>query len=291
MSSTWTRNSRFGTHYSVKKLARKLVFARPAWGVNERLFLRGVFNELHLLEKVALQFQDAYLACAALVLSEDEVSQVRPLVASAAEDLTAGCELARLGFLKQAYTLWRSWFEQVIFALYFLESPISRIAWKVKDEVAVGDKPSHRLMLHQLITESGEKHPFAFVYQARFDATMSGLKKSGIPNDQKILKRTERIFTTLSQGVHGTFRPKSPENTEECSAALSKQGLKTLAEAVNVVGLYWICFFYEFLSFDERMLTDLRAGSLMATDPYYAAVDDIEIIARLNKPFLRVIGI
>ncbi|NYF21626.1 hypothetical protein HDC36_003095 [Xanthomonas sp. JAI131] len=259
--------------------------------MKESLFLKGATKDLISLERNALQFQSIYLSCAELTLGKEQVDQVRPLIKSASEDLIAGCELARLGFLKQAYTLWRSWFEQAIFALYFLESPISRIAWKVEEEVNFGDKPSHRLMLHQLIAESGEKHQFAAVYNSRFNATMAAFKKSGIPGDQKILKRTERIFTTLSQGVHGTFRPKLPSGPEECAKALGQHGHRALKEAANVIGVYWVCFLTESLSLDESMLTDLRSGSLDPANPKYTAVEDIGLIAELNLPFFSIIGV
>lgn len=53
--------------------------------------------------------------------------------------------MARTGYLKQAYSLWRSWFEQSIFFLYFLEAPLHKAAWKVKAEISQDDSPQYRL--------------------------------------------------------------------------------------------------------------------------------------------------
>ena len=46
-----------------------------------------------------------------------DTEPVRPLVEAAEIDLIAGCDLARLGYFKQAYALWRAWFEQTFLAL------------------------------------------------------------------------------------------------------------------------------------------------------------------------------
>lgn len=263
---------------------------RPAWASTDKLALGGAEESLHRLEKIMLEEQSIYLDCARIFLGDERVEEVGALLSAAKEDLVAGCELARAGYSKQAFTLWRSWFEQEMFALYFLESPISKRAWKVSETVSVTDRPVHRLMLHQLLASSGDKHPFAVVYESRFDSVMLLLRISNIPRQRRILSRTDGIFTALSQGVHGTFRPRAPASRAHVGVTLEKVGIPALAEANQVLGSYWVCFLVDSLGLDDVVVSELKAGKLDSKDARFVDMDGIQHISRLNDPFKKIIA-
>jgi len=86
------------------------------------------------------QIEAAYQA-ALQVHHEDNVESVLPLLDSASADLVSGCELARGGYFKQAYALWRAWYEQTLFAIYFIEAPMHRRAWRCFREIEFGKEP------------------------------------------------------------------------------------------------------------------------------------------------------
>lgn len=267
-----------------------LVLTRPAWALSDSPVTNGVAKTLIDLEARVVLDQAVFLDCARLELGDERLQQIESLLSAAKEDLIAGCELARSGYLKQAYTLWRSWFEQALFGLYFLEAPINRIAWRVSDSISFGDKPAHRLMLHQLLVGSGDKHPFAMVYESRFDKVMLALRLSTMPKAKKILARTDGIFTTLSQGVHGTFRPKPPSSKHDLEDSLRKFGVPALKEARQVFATYWLCFLADLLGLDESVLSDLGEGKLDSEESRFSLIDGIDVIARLNEPFSNVIS-
>ncbi|WP_313497899.1 hypothetical protein [Pseudoxanthomonas mexicana] len=177
-----------------------------------------------------------------------------------------------------------------MFALYFLESPINRRAWKVSEMISTTDRPAHRLMLHQLLASSGDKHPFAVVYESRFDSVMSMLRISNIPKQRKILARTDGIFTALSQGVHGTFRPRTPASRAHVGESLERVGIPTLTEANQVLGSYWICFLVDVLGLDEALVSELKAGKLDEREARFADVEGIHYISRLSDPFKKIIA-
>ena len=155
-----------------------MVEIRGVWEIEGPLPAVADGNVHALLELERFAIDAVKLCCKTAIAFVDEgnVANVHFLQQSAQADLVAGCELARAGYLKQAYSLWRSWFEQSIFSLYFLEAPIHRAAWKVASEVSLDDNPQYRLMLHQLLNESGERHPFSLVYSDRFFRLLDALR-------------------------------------------------------------------------------------------------------------------
>lgn len=188
-------------------------------------------RELCQLEADARLFLERQLMAMRALLGDDAIAEIEPLISSANLDLCAGCELARLGYLKQAYALWRAWFEQIIFAFYFLESPIQRTAWKVEEAVSDGKKPLHHLMLHKFLEPD---HAFALVYKERIENLLAAMKKSPV----KVLKEAEHVFTDLSQGVHGTFRPVSPTGPQEVAAALKLHALGKLRKCLDLLVIF-----------------------------------------------------
>lgn len=127
-----------------------MITIRPAWNI-EATIENDADSPQSQLIGIQIQATQILSLCheiAENILEKDYVSEVHFLLRSGNNDLVAGCELARAGYLKQAYSLWRSWFEQAMFTLYFLEAPIHRAAWKVSLKVELSDNPKYRLMLH-----------------------------------------------------------------------------------------------------------------------------------------------
>lgn len=105
--------------------------------------LKGEISSLLSIEQRINDASKVYLDLSKKLMDEEYIEELSSLFKSACTDLVAGCEMARTGYIKQAYSLWRSWFEQTIFFLYFLEAPIHRAAWLVKTEVSQDDSPQY----------------------------------------------------------------------------------------------------------------------------------------------------
>ncbi len=241
------------------------VTIRPIWAIDRALKISEKEpNDLLQLESLIRETLKSYLSIVrAFELStESNISTVELLVRAASVDLVAACEMARSGYMKQAYTLWRSWYEQVIFALYFLEAPLHREAWKFSETVSQADSPNYRLMLHQLLNDSGERHAFALVYADRYAKLIQIFKASNPPREQAPIKRAARILTQLSQGVHGTFRPKSMESLADVCLQLKKHGTPTLRNAWDVVSELWLLFIVNVIALPENEMNQMRNGSL-----------------------------
>lgn len=238
---------------------------RPIWNMSQ-VFIEGrtEISSLLELESSIIKTLKSYLKIihAFEGATDLNIKSVESLLETAAVDLVAGCEMARFGYLKQAYSLWRSWFEQVIFGLYFIEAPLHREAWKPADSVSLDDSPKYRLMLHQLLTDSGERHAFALVYGERFSKLIQILKAGKPPKDKEIIKRATRVLTQLSQGVHGTFRPKLMKSLDQVCAQVSDHGTPVLEQAWLVVSEFWLLFITNTVDLPEEAWTLLRSGSL-----------------------------
>lgn len=218
-------------------------------------------------------------------VTDSAIEAAESLLMTAKIDLVAGCEMARCGYLKQAYTLWRSWFEQSFFALYFLESPLNRYAWKVSDSVSLKDSPQYRLMLHQLLTESGEKHAFTLVYNERHAVLVQTLKASKQPKDQEPVKRAIRVLTQLSQGVHGTFRPSSMATYEMVCSQIGLHGTPALRNAWAVISEFWLLYIANVVDLPEDGWIALRSGELSAEQAKKYLGEEGEGLATLNESF------
>lgn len=259
-----------------------MIAIRPIWLMDEPLkdILEASFIELVTLEKLAIDSISSCYKMAQVFLDAETVNDVLFLERSANSDLVAGCELARAGYLKQAYSLWRSWFEQSIFALYFLEAPIHRIAWKVSEAAKLDDNPQYRLMLHQLINNSGERHPFGIVYGNRFDALLNKFKITGTPKDHRPIVVAGKSLTQLSQGVHGTYQPTRAASNADCGVQVKNHGTPALNHAFKTVLLFWVLFLTNTVDLPEEFLILLREGNATDED---AKKTGLEFSAELLK--------
>jgi len=274
---------------------------RPIWNIEERPkdLPAKAFDDLIDLERVVIRGLNAFSEFVDAYVDEGEATQARALISTANTDLVAGCELARFGYLKQAYSLWRSWYEQVIFALYFLEAPIHRQAWKVSKSVTIADSPKYRLMLHQLLADSSEKHAFMLVYADRYQKLLEGLKRGKPVKDRQPLIKAGKILTVLSQGVHGTYRPAIAQNEEELSSQLLTHCIPTLNDAWLTVSEFWLLFLTSLVDFPEDVLIKLAQGNLTkadaellfpsASDPDFGITpiaNEVDLVINLNDFFL-----
>lgn len=233
----------------------------------------GPISALLTQEKLVIEVIRACYELTQYLLDDDAVSGVRFLEQSANADLTAGCELARSGYLKQAYSLWRSWFEQSLFALYFLEAPIHRLAWKVSDEVGLDDNPQYRLMLHQLINDSGERHPFGLVYNDRHHKLLETLKITSSPKTERPVHRAARVLTLLSQGVHGTYQPTRAGSTEACLLQIQQHCLPTLQSAIQSLLHFWVLFLADLYALPPEFVISMREGNATMDHPSIKGLD------------------
>lgn len=238
-------------------------YVRPVWLANSALTLpSGSARDLHELERKAVREIRGYLELSHLGGRNEVHPEVAALYENAINDLVAGCELARLGYLKQAYSLWRSWFEQVLFGLFFIESPIHSHAWTVHESLTLDDGPNFRLMLHQLLTVGRDGHPFALVYGERFQRVTDAMKHSNVPKHRRVLGRAEKVLTALSQGVHGTYRPRKMDGHARVAERLSSESLGLLNESLGVVGQFWCLYLAFAFGMGEPELIDLKSGGL-----------------------------
>lgn len=266
--------------------SKKMIEIRPIWH-RDSLNPEGLNAEISSLLAIEQRISvasDVYLGLAREVIDKEYIEDLSSLSKSARTDLIGGCEMARTGYLKQAYSLWRSWFEQTIFYLYFLEAPLHRAAWLVKTEVSQDDSPQYRLMLHQLLADSGEKHPFAIVYDSRYTQLTNSLKISNVPKAQRPIQRSNRVLTTLSQGVHGTYQPQSAQSMDALSAQVAKHCRPVLESAEQLINTYWILLLTDMLALPEDVLFRLREGNAAPKDLQAAGVDQAEHVAAL-APF------
>jgi hypothetical protein len=230
---------------------------------------------------------DTYNQLAQIFSDKDYVIELSSLIRSARNDLVGGCEMARAGYIKQAYSLWRSWFEQSIFFLYFLEAPIHKAAWQVKEQVNHDDNPQYRLMLHQLLNNSGEKHPFALVYESRYKKLTATLKISGLPKQEQPIQKAIRVLTTLSQGVHGTYQPQSAKTPEMIHTQIEMHCKPVLSEAEKVLHSFWILFITEIVALPENIIIAFRDGNISHESIASIGLDGAEQLAKL-APFFAI---
>ena len=201
-----------------------------------------------------------------------DTEPVTTIMDAAEVDLAVGCGIARVGYFKQAYALWRSWFEQVMFSLYFLEAPLHRSAWRVVEEIEFGKGPAARLMLHQLLADSSEKHPFLIVYDERFRALFAALHVTAPPKNDGPLKHAERCLTDLSQGVHGTFNPRPISAPADLPAALAKHALPVLQRAEATAAFFCFAFVHALLGPNDQQLMAVRQADFKPEDDDQALV-------------------
>lgn len=264
-----------------------MIEIRPIWKptVPEQLSLRPQVAALLSVEQRIVSASNVYLSLARIAVDEEYVDDLTSLMRSALNDLIAGCEMARTGYVKQAYSLWRSWFEQSIFFLFFLEAPLHKAAWKVKAEISQDDNPQYRLMLHQLLTDSGERHPFTLVYDARFSRLIEALKISAVPKAQRPIQRAVRVLTTLSQGVHGTYQPQSAQDMDGICAQLDAHCKPVLTTAEEILNTFWVLLFTDLVALPENVLIQLRQGQVSVSDLRDAGVDEVDQVAALAPYF------
>lgn len=240
---------------------------RPIWDCNSVPTSDGLSESeksLFELEGCAKRQASLSLDAANAVYGRSVVDPLRTLVHTAGVDLTAGCELARAGYFKQAYSLWRSWFEESLLAIYFIEAPLNRAAWRAVDTITSGEKPPVTIMLHQILNASGDKHPFHVVYEERFNNLFQALRIT-IGKKNGPLKLTEYRLTDLSQGVHGTFRPKPIGSASELPSALDAHALPVLKAAVSLVGLFYFACVQCKLDLSEGLLVSMLDARFAAT--------------------------
>lgn len=241
--------------------SKNTVEIRPIW---ERLSsletstLPSYVTEIHSCERNAVNAIQAAVLAARQLYDDERVDNIEPIVRHALADFVAGCELVRAGYIRQAYALWRSWLEQVVFALYFLEAPLHLAAWKRVEKVSSGSEPPYKLMLHEILKKGGEKpHPFAVVYNERFKSLYAALKVSP-PSKRAPLTTATELLGDLSQGVHGTFQPEMMTSDAELSQAYDKHIKPLLGRLVALVGfLCFVCLQSRF-EFSEAQWTKMR---------------------------------
>lgn len=267
-----------------------MIDIRPIWSdvVRDRGHLSAEVTHLLEVEQRIVRAAETYMSLLRIVCDTDYVDEQTPLLKSAHKDLIGGSEMARAGYLKQAYSLWRSWFEQSIFLLYFLEAPLHRAAWSVKAAVSQDDDPQYRLMLHQLLSNSSEKHPFALVYDERYTRLTAALKISNVPKAQRPIQRATRVLTTLSQGVHGTYQPQTAQNLDALCLQLGEHCKPVLESAEQVLCTLWALLATDLLALPEDVLVKLREGSVSADEVKEAGVDEAELVSAIAPYFSQV---
>jgi hypothetical protein len=264
-----------------------MIEIRPIWNSNppDPMHLRAEISTLLSIEQRIVAASSVYLNLARILADSEYVDELTSLMRSSQNDLVAGSEMARTGYFKQAYSLWRAWFEQSIFFLYFLEAPLHKSAWKVKAEISGDESPPYRLMLHELLADSGERHPFTLVYDARFTRLTEALKISSIPKAQRLIPKAGRILTALSQGVHGTYQPQSAQNLDALCAQIDTHCNRILVAAEEVFTTFWILLITDLVALPESVLVRLREGDTSITPLRDAGVDEAEAIAKLAPYF------
>ena len=278
--------------WAAKVSNRQMIDIRPIWALGDPLpvFAQAPINSLIGIEKNAVGAINQCIALSDALVRDPEEQAITFLQRSAKIDLVAGCELARCGYLKQAYSLWRSWFEQSLFYLYFLEAPVHKAAWKVSDEVTLEDNPQYRLMLHQLLTDSGDRHAFAIVYNERFNRMMEALKVSQVPKAHRPVPRATKILTMLSQGVHGTYQPSAANSIDQASAQLQSHCLPILQGALDCVVLYWLLLLTSHIDIPPEILVKLRDNAAQVAEIAETGLEEPDKIAALGPLFKRAFG-
>lgn len=266
-----------------------MIAIRPIWDASLPTHeqLRKEERSLLEVETRIEKASDVFLDLVRILADKDYVDELSSLSRSAHSDLVGGCEMARAGYVKQAYSLWRSWFEQSIFFLYFLEAPIHKAAWKVKAEVSQDDNPQYRLMLHQLLSNTGEKHPFALVYESRYKILTEALKISGVPKANMPIQKASRVLTTLSQGVHGTYQPQSAKNLDGICAQLEANCMPVLCAAEEVLNIFWILLITELVALPADVLILLKEGCAPLDRLREVGLDDADKLAAI-APFFAI---
>ncbi|HEX4403882.1 MAG TPA: hypothetical protein VH560_03590 [Polyangia bacterium] len=231
---------------------------RPIWATDA-----AVLNQPHSpqiqclldLERRASRELERSIEAARNVFPQDRVESVESLFESARFDLVAGVELARGGYFKQTYSLWRSWYEQTLFALYFIEAPLHRIAWRRAPQIELGDEPRVKLMLHQMLPESGDKaHPFGAVYSERFKSLFAALRVT-VPKKSAPLSTAEHRLRDLSQGVHGTYQPSPVWSVGELQKPLETHILRLFELVIATIGIFLFSCVQSQLGLSETQLT------------------------------------
>ncbi|MCK8497232.1 hypothetical protein [Myxococcus fulvus] len=215
----------------------------------------------------------------------DIVEPLASLLVAAETDLIAGCDLARHGYLKQAYALWRSWFEELLIATYFVEAPIVRLAWKTVEEITKpGKRPPISLMSHQLLVTSGDKaHPFAIAYEERFKRLLDALKISQLPKDRYPLTLAEHTITDLSQGVHGTYRPPPINSAHQLPTFIAKHVNPIFRRTSHLAGLFLFTLIHSSTSISEEILIKMTNNSYAPTETSDEESTLLPLIPQLNK--------
>jgi hypothetical protein len=242
-----------------------VIAIRPIWNQEAALpeGLPPQVEQLVALAEAAVRQSRLSLDAAGHLHPEASVEAIEPIAEAANIDMVAGCEMARAGYFKQAYSLWRGWFEQTLFALYFLEAPLHRLAWRAVEEVALGAAPASKLMLHQILTLNGDKaHHFAVVYVERWETVLRAWRLSA-PRDQNPVRLAAKRLDDLSQGVHGTYRPVPVSSEVALPEALDRHVLPILLATVRLVGFLWFLHVQSHLDLTDAQLAGLRAPGFL----------------------------
>jgi hypothetical protein len=266
-----------------------MINIRPVWNPSFPAHgeLRKEVLALLEVENRIVKASDVFLNLIRVLVDEDYVDELSSLSKSAHNDLIGGCEMARTGYVKQAYSLWRSWFEQSIFFLYFLEAPIHKAAWQVKAEISQDDSPQYRLMLHQLLSNTSEKHPFALVYDSRYKILSEALKISGVSKANHPIQKASRVLTTLSQGVHGTYQPQSAKDLDGVCVQLEANCTPVLSAAEEILDIFWILLITELVALPPEVLISFREGSSPLDRLNDAGLDNVDKLATI-APFFAI---
>ncbi len=237
-------------------------------------------RNLLTLEAETKQQARLSFAAAQTAYSKDLVEPLEPLFEAAMTDFVAGCELARTGYMKQAYSLWRAWFEEMIFVIYFIEAPMHRLAWRSVDQITVtGKEPPVKLMLHQVLGESGgNAHPFGVVYAERFESIFSALKVT-LGKKASPLKMATQRLSDLSQGVHGTFRPKVATSAADLPNDIKKHALSVVIPTAHLLGMFWFVCVASALSISETSFAAMK-------EPSYVPPEDTDSDEHTIAPLL-----
>lgn len=220
------------------------------------------------LESVAVKQAELTQHAAIEVYGEERVEAVRSLIQHANTDLIAGCELSRGGYFKQAYALWRAWYEQIFLALYFIETPLHLSAWRRVSKIEFGKEPPYKLMLHEVLKKGGDKpHPFAVVYGERFSSLFRALRID-VPGKYRPLDAATERLADLSQGVHGTFQPTAVKSQAELPTALAQHVHPLFEPTVTLVGLFCFVCIQSQLDFSDDQIVRMKDRGFQPTPEY-----------------------
>lgn len=242
---------------------------RPAWHPTMRPIWGMLPHAVHTLldaEWAATEHLRLAIQAARETPLAGGVDGAADIADAARLDLIAGVELARAGYLRQACVLWRSWLEQTLFALYFIEAPLHRLAWRSSDQIDLGKPPTLKLMLHQILTSVGDAaHPFGLVYAERCQQFFDALRINP-PKDLQPLRVVAHRLSDLSQAAHGTYRPVPVAHEDDVARRLAAELLDLFSSTVTVVGFLWFICVQAALDVNAEQLIAMRDPAFQPND-------------------------